>query len=172
MELKLDKTTLIAIGVIALALLFRGSSTTFSMPDWSKVIPSVGPVTPDVVIVEPTADVKTIVEKHGITNLVAQGKNPAEAATMGYFYTELGKRTVGNEAVTKSTSDVRAANVKCGQALFGGILKGKYPGLANAIDAAVIEAIGKQNAPLTPESRARAVKIFEAIGWACYQGGK
>ncbi len=176
MEFKLDTSTFVAIGVIVLALFLRGSDAgKVSIPDWHNIVPHVGPVTPDVVIPEPSADAKSVVEKHDIARLLKAGKNPSvNGPQLGYFYNEFAKLTVANEEAVKSTAQIREANAKCGKILFeGNIVAGKdYPGLREAIEASVVETIGKQNAPLTPETRAKAVKIFEAIGWACYQGGK
>lgn len=172
---KFDLTTLFGIAAIVCALVLRGGGTEIKLPDWVH-IPSISvpSVNPDLDIPAPNSASKDIVVANKITQLVKAGKNPKkDGILLGQFYYRLATITLANENFVKTTGDVKKANEECGKALVALSIKvGDYPDLATAIDKSVADAIGLQSVPLTPESRAKAVAIFQAIGWACQEGAK
>lgn len=175
MQKKFDLLTLVGIAAIALALVLRGGGIKLELPDWVH-IPSVVPsVVVDASVPEPDAASKVVVEKNNITALVKAGKNPKrDGILLGQFYYRLGTLTVADSDVVKTNGDIKAANEACGQALFALSIKPgvDYPDFSKAVDKSLIETIGDDNAALTPEMRAKAVNLFQAIGWACQEGAK
>jgi len=84
------------------------------------------------------------------------------------FYQDFADIIERDSEIIKTTGTIQTANSRAGQLMFQNTgMKGKYPGLAENVDAAIIGAIGKQNIALTTDLRAKAVEVFEAISWAC-----
>lgn len=92
---------------------------------------------------------------------------PIEDNLLSQFYGDFADVIARDSEIIKSTDSIRTANMRAGQLMFQKTdMKGKYPGLADNVDAAIIGAIGKQNIALTPELRQRAVDVFKALSWA------
>ena len=77
----------------------------------------------------------------------------------------------GDDEVVKTTEDIRQANRLAGTMLKLDI-KNKYPKLAEAAKAVIVEAIGDEVSLLNKESRVQAAEGFKALSWACLQGAK
>jgi hypothetical protein len=77
----------------------------------------------------------------------------------------------GDDEVIKNTEEIRQANKLAGTMLKLDI-KNKYPKLAEAAKAVIIEAIGDDSVALNKESRVQAAEGFKALAWACSQGAK
>jgi hypothetical protein len=77
----------------------------------------------------------------------------------------------GDDEVIKNTEEIRQANKLAGTMLKLDI-KNKYPKLAEACKAVIVEAIGDDSVALNRESRIQAAEGFKALAWACSQGAK
>ena len=77
----------------------------------------------------------------------------------------------GDDEVIKNTEEIRQANKLAGTMLKLDI-KNKYPKLAEAAKAVIVEAIGDDSVALNKESRVQAAEGFKALAWACSQGAK
>lgn len=70
--------------------------------------------------------------------------------------------------VFRTVDDVRAVHSLAGQAALKSRLKkadgtSKYPGLAEAVDAALFSATGKYDTYISPDQRARLVKLLREL---------
>lgn len=84
------------------------------------------------------------------------------------FYKDFADVIERDSEIIKTTGHIREGNARAGQLMFQKTgMKGKVPGLAENVDTAIAEAIGKKNVPLDTEKRARAVEVFRALSWAC-----
>ena len=77
----------------------------------------------------------------------------------------------GDDEVIKNTEEIRQANRLAGTMLKLD-MKNKYPKLAEACYAVMVEALGDDSVALNSESRVQAVEGFKALAWACQQGAK
>jgi hypothetical protein len=71
--------------------------------------------------------------------------------------------------VIVSTEGLRAVHVAILKYIWRGMAEnppGEYEGLSEAIENAIGEVIGDDQRSLTPELRAKAVEVFDAIAWA------
>ena len=90
--------------------------------------------------------------------------NPADAARIQAVYTAMANvLEKDTEGIIKSTEDVRQANGLVGRLAYGTELKGKYPGLATAVDNEIIRAIGRQRVELSSDMKAKCVQAFRDI---------
>lgn len=116
-------------------------------------IPEPGPV-----ILEPSEEMKSFVSK------IEQ----VEDEELVEFYLAFSDLVSRDSEVIGSTGHIRTAHSRAGRLMFQQTgMKGKYPGLAVAIDEALMAALGKEDQKLTPELRRKAADIFTAIAWAC-----
>lgn len=77
----------------------------------------------------------------------------------------------GDDEVIKNTEEIRQSNRLAGTMLKLD-MKNKYPKLAEACKAVIVEAIGDDSVALNKESRVQAAEGFKALAWACQQGAK
>jgi hypothetical protein len=77
----------------------------------------------------------------------------------------------GEDEVIKNTEEIRQANKLAGTMLKLD-MKNKYPKLAEACKAVMVEAVGDDSVALNKESRVQASEGFKALAWACLQGAK
>jgi hypothetical protein len=77
----------------------------------------------------------------------------------------------GDDEVIKNTEEIRQSNRLAGTMLKLD-MKNKYPKLAEACRAVIVEAIGDDSVALNKESRIQAAEGFKALAWACLQGSK
>lgn len=110
-----------------------------------------------------------IVDKPAVVpSSVLAGVSPDDAALLRDFYTAMADIVVrdgkAKEPVVKGTFDLRNRHQQAlAMAFATTTLVGKYEGLGARLDAYLLEAIGKTDAPLTDEVRQRAAKAFSAI---------
>lgn len=77
----------------------------------------------------------------------------------------------GDDEVIKNTEEIRQSNRLAGTMLKLD-MKNKYPKLAEACKAVIVEAIGDDSVALNKELRVQAAEGFKALAWACQQGAK
>jgi hypothetical protein len=113
------------------------------------------------------ADEVVKVLKEGDPDRKADGKRLAS------LYVDLATLVTldGDDEVIKNTEEIRQANRLAGTMLKLD-MKNKYPKLAEACKAVVVEAIGDDSVALNKESRVQAAEGFKALAWACQQGAK
>jgi hypothetical protein len=71
----------------------------------------------------------------------------------------------GDDSVIQTTADVRRANGIAGK-LMTLHLKGKYAGLAAAVDNAFAKVVGMDAKPLDSQTRQDVVSVFNGLSWA------
>jgi hypothetical protein len=86
----------------------------------------------------------------------------ADSIALAKLYGDLSTRL----SSIQTTGDLRAALVREGSALS---LKGKYPGLADAVDKYLIASIRLENVALNREA---AAPILQTLAWAIWEAGK
>ena len=90
--------------------------------------------------------------------------NPEDAARIQAVYTAMADvLEKDTEGIIKTTEDIRQANGLVGRLAYGTELKGKYPGLASAVDNEIIRAIGRQRVALSSDMKAKTVQAFRDI---------
>lgn len=87
---------------------------------------------------------------------------------LAYFYLRYAELVVPNEKVLKSNSQLRNGLMIAADTNFQGRLKGKYAGLADAVDKALIAMVGEKVTTFDATSRQRAAAALKAIAWACH----
>lgn len=104
---------------------------------------------------------------------VVQTMNAIDRLWLNHIYTNAADVVkidgVIDPPVMTTTEGLRAVHVSILKFIWRGMADnqpGKYPGLKEAIDSVVTEAIGDTRKPLTPELRQKACEVFEAIAWA------
>lgn len=121
-------------------------------------------------IVEPSAELKTLVEP--VVKAIKAGPNAkVDGKLIGNFYTD-GAEVIGKDPnVSRTTMALRNAHMDAGQLMFTRLgIKGKYPGLSEAIEKVFMDTLGNTNRTLSQEDRDKLVKAMQAIAWAGYQG--
>lgn len=103
---------------------------------------------------------------------VALSVNKQDAAELGQFYLAFSDMLKHDTTAIQSTSQIRLANSTGAKVMFGGRLKGKYPGVTQTIDSFLAESISPDDVPLNDELRSKAVDAFKALGWACMEASK
>lgn len=93
---------------------------------------------------------------------------PTSEPELAEFYNDFADVIERDSDVIKTTGHIRECHIRSGKLTFQKTgIDARTPGLGDKVDAAIAEAIGKQNVTLTPELRARAVQIMKALAWAC-----
>lgn len=105
--------------------------------------------------------------KNGSSNRVVDG------VKLSNLYSDLAKliSLETTDEVVKNTLEIREANKLAGL-LYDLRLKDKYPDLAKEANALVVKYIGDDNVVLDDHLRKKAVDVFNALSWACYEGSK
>jgi len=92
---------------------------------------------------------------------------PISDPRLAEFYADFADVVRRDTEIIKTTDHLRTGHSRAGRLMFQETgMKGKYPGLAEAVDGAIEAAIGRKNVPLTSEMRQSAVEILEAISRA------
>lgn len=92
---------------------------------------------------------------------------PIEDKELASFYRDFADIIERDSEIIKTTGHIREANRRAGMLMFQKTsMKGKYPGLAEKVDSALMEVLGNKDVSLTPELRQKAVEIFRALSWA------
>ena len=146
--------TILALGLVVVALFGEGIMQSING----------GGGDPVVQVSEPTLEYKELVQP--IVDLDISSK---DAAMMAAFYLELADVVDEDDSAIQSTAQFREFNMLAGPLHFNSSLKGKYDGLGQSIDEAIIGAIGKQSVELDEGKREDLVDVIEAVAWSVNQ---
>jgi hypothetical protein len=75
----------------------------------------------------------------------------------------------GNDTIIKDTVSIREANILAAKMLKIDI-RDKYPDLAEALEALVLQHIGNDDVVLDTTLRQKSVEAFRSLSWAFYKG--
>jgi hypothetical protein len=122
--------------------------------------------TPAVInIVEPSISYKNVVKEIVVVDIEKK-----DAKQISDFFSELASVVENDPGLIKTTKNFRDFNSLAGGLNFAGQeLKDKYPSLGEHIDQSIIDSIGKENSPLSPEKRSDLVECLRAVAWAVHQ---
>ena len=121
--------------------------------------------TPSVNIVEPSLEYKDIVKEIVVVDIEKK-----DAKQISDFFSELASVVENDLGLIQTTKNFRDFNSLAGGLNFAGLeLKDKYPSLGEHIDQSIVDSIGKENNPLSPEKRSNLVECLRAVAWAVHQ---
>jgi len=160
-----DSTKLtIALGLVALGLM------------WPKIKEGLGP--PDNfssstvnVVFEKVDEPSDVLKEQvtGISDLVVGEDASDDKVRLAQFYAQLSKIVKDEPGFLKTTGQFKEYNSTAGQINYAGLsMKGKYSGLGQAIDQAIVDQIGLENVELDVDKRDDLAKILAAISWELY----
>ena len=158
-----DSTKLsIGLLIVALGLFWPKIKESINLPD-----DSFGSSTVNVVfekVDEPSDALKEDVA--GISDLVVGDDADDDKIRLAQFYAQLSHIVRNEPGFLKTTGQFREYNSTAGQINYAGLsLKGKYSGLGQAIDEAIVGQIGLENIELDVDRRDDLAKILAAISW-------
>ena len=158
-----DSTKLsIGLLIVALGLFWPKIKESINLPD-----DSFGSSTVNVVfekVDEPSDALKEDVA--GISDLVVGDDADDDKIRLAQFYAQLSHIVRKEPGFLKTTGQFREYNSTAGQINYAGLsLKGKYSGLGQAIDEAIVGQIGLENIELDVDRRDDLAKILAAISW-------
>ena len=140
---------------VAVLLIVAGAVAAWRQP---ASRPEPNPNAPDAATRAIVANVREILSGH-----------QEDGKRLAAFYLALAdviQRDAGQ--VIRDMADVREVNRRAGLLMFQQTdLQGKYPGLGDAIEAALAQLVGMDNAPLDDAKRKTVIAAFRAIAWAC-----
>ena len=153
-----DTLKLILAGILIVASLFGNNIVEFI-----KTIEVDN--TPSVEVVEPSLSYKDVVKE-----IVSVEIEKKDAQQISDFFSELASVVESDLGLIKTTKNFRDFNSLAGGLNFAGLeLKDKYPSLGEHIDQSIVDSIGKDNAPLSPDKRSDLVECLRAVAWAVHQ---
>lgn len=133
-------------------------------------LPSLPQRTSSVAVTEPSKDMKTTVKP--VVRAVAK-MSPIDRLWLQTIYTNAAKVVAADgivdPQVISTTEGLRAVHVAILKYIWRGMAEnppGEYEGLSEAIESVIDEVLGDEQKGLTPELRAKAVEVFDAIAWA------
>jgi len=158
-----DSTKLsIGLLIVALGLFWPKIKESINLPD-----DNFGSSTVNVVfekVDEPSDALKEKVA--GISDLVTGEDAGDDKVRLAQFYAQLSKIVRNEPGFLKTTGQFRDYNSTAGQINYAGLsMKGKYSGLGQAIDQAIVDQIGLENVELDVDRRDDLAKILSAISW-------
>jgi hypothetical protein len=113
---------------------------------------------------EPSDAMKETVS--GISDLVVGDDADVDKIRLAQFYAQLSHVVRNEPGLIKTTEEFRTYNSYSGQINFAGIsLKGKYNGLGQAVDQAIVNTIGLENTTLDADKRDDLAKVLAAVSW-------
>lgn len=119
---------------------------------------------------EPSPQMKT--EVSPVTKVVSQ-MSSIDRLWLQYIYQNAARvvRADGDSQppTIQTTDGLRAVHVAILQYIWKGLADnkpGKYPALRDAIESVFTNSLGDARRQLTPELRAKAAELFDAIAWA------
>lgn len=162
-----DQTKLvIAIALVGLGLMWPKLKGMVSLPETPSATSSVVNIDFEPVD-EPNSNMKSIVS--GLSDLVSGDDAEYDKVRLAQFYAQLSKIVANEPEFIETTGQFREYNSMVGQINFAGkSLKGKYNGLGQAVDNAIVEAIGKENIALDGSKRQDLADVLAAISWELY----
>lgn len=117
-----------------------------------------------VTIVEPSMELKTLVQP-----IVDEDISSEDADLMSAFFEELASVVANDSQFIQTTGQFRTFNVTAGGLNFNKQLKNKYENLGEDIDAAIMEAIGKESVSMDEEKRSDLTEVLMAVAWGVKQ---
>ena len=158
-----DSTKLsIGLLIVALGLFWPKIKESINLPD-----DSFGSSTVNVIfekVDEPSDALKEDVA--GISDLVVGDDADDDKIRLAQFYAQLSHIVRNEPGFIQTTGQFREYNSTAGQINYAGLsLKGKYSGLGQAIDEAIVGQIGLENIELDVDRRDDLAKILAAISW-------
>ena len=158
-----DSTKLsIGLLIVALGLFWPKIKESIKLPDDNFTSSTVNVVFEKVD--EPSDALKEKV--NGISELVVGDDADDDKIRLAQFYAQLSKIVRNEPGFLKTTGQFREYNSTAGQINYAGIsLKGKYAGLGQAIDQAIVDQIGLESIELDIDRRDDLAKILAAISW-------
>ena len=158
-----DSTKLsIGLLIVALGLFWPKIKESIKLPDDNFTSSTVNVVFEKVD--EPSDALKEKVT--GISELVVGDDADDDKIRLAQFYAQLSKIVRNEPGFLKTTGQFREYNSTAGQINYAGIsLKGKYAGLGQAIDQAIVDQIGLESIELDIDRRDDLAKILAAISW-------
>ena len=158
-----DSTKLsIGLLIVALGLFWPKIKESINLPDGSF-----GSSTVNVIfekVDEPSDALKEDVA--GISDLVVGDDADDDKIRLAQFYAQLSHIVRNEPGFIQTTGQFREYNSTAGQINYAGLsLKGKYSGLGQAIDEAIVGQIGLENIELDVDRRDDLAKILAAISW-------
>jgi hypothetical protein len=115
-------------------------------------------------ITEPSLENKELVKPITETEISQE-----DAKLISSFYLELADVIDKDDTIIDSTGQFRNLNTFAGVLHFDTSLLGKYDSLGENIDSAIVNAIGKQDAPMDEDKRADLIEILNAVAWSVTQ---
>ena len=158
-----DSTKLsIGLLIVALGLFWPKIKESIKLPDDNFTSSTVNVVFEKVD--EPSDALKEKVT--GISELVVGDDADDDKIRLAQFYAQLSKIVRNEPGFLKTTGEFKQYNSTAGQINYAGIsLKGKYAGLGQAIDQAIVDQIGLESIELDIDRRDDLAKILAAISW-------
>lgn len=158
-----DSTKLsIGLLIVALGLFWPKIKESINLPD-----DSFGSSTVNVIfekVDEPSDALKEDVA--GISDLVVGDDADDDKIRLAQFYAQLSHIVRNEPGFIQTTGQFREYNSTAGQINYAGLsLKGKYSGLGQAIDEAIVGQIGLENIELDVDRQDDLAKILAAISW-------
>lgn len=137
-----------------LFLILCGCRVVGPVPTPDPVPTPVPQPTPNVVVDEPSAEMKQLVS----------AIEPISEPRLANFYADFAEIVERDSEIIKTTGHFRTLNSRAGQLAFKGTdLQGKYPTLGADLDAAALKVLGKENTTL---DRPKVVEFLKAVSWA------
>ncbi len=150
-----------------IAALLLAAYGVFGLPSLPKLsVPSLSAS----VVREPSEAMKSTVKP--VVRAVSK-MSPIDRLWLQTIYSNAAKVVAADGIVEPqvivSTEGLRAIHVAILKFIWRGMAEnppGEYEGLSEAIEGVVDEVLGEDQRSLTPELRAKAVEVFDAIAWA------
>lgn len=115
-------------------------------------------------VVEPSMELKTLVQP-----IVDIDIEKEDAVLVGCFFEELASVVKNDSKFIETTGQFRQFNITAGGLNFNKQLKNKYETLGEAIDLAIMEAIGKENVSMSDDKRSDLTDVLMAVSWGVRQ---
>lgn len=150
---------------IAIAIVLAAVGV-FGIPD----MPSMSSSVPSVAVKEPSEAMKLVVAP---VVRVVRTMSPLDRLWLQEIYTKASDVVkadgIVDPPVITTTAGLRAIHLAILKFIWKGLAgnnAGEVQGLSDAIESAIVEVIGDEHRQMTPELRAKAVELFDAIAWA------
>lgn len=119
---------------------------------------------PQEINVEPSEEYKLLVK-----DIVAVDIEKQDAKLISTFFSEMADVVKNDTSFIKTTGQFRKFNIVSGGLNFNNNIKGKYPTLAESIDKAIVQSVGKEDITMDEAKRAKLVNCLNAVSWGVMQ---
>lgn len=158
----------LALALVSLGLLWPKIKSSIKLPEVNATSGSVVNVDFEP-MPEPSEAMKSTVS--GISALVVGKDADNDKIRLAQFYAQLSNIVRNEPGFIASTGQFKNYNSIVGQINFAGqSLKGKYTGLGQAVDNAIIKAVGQDNVSLDDAKRKDLADVLGAISWELWHG--